>query len=100
MCTDADAVACPAVWRWMLPRADDRGMFRQLRRVEKPTRAARHQRELCRFSIRRRTKAPGTVAAGSHRITRSPSAETSIAQSPRLIDFSLRKGRTDVAPLA
>lgn len=47
MCTDADAVACPAVWRWMLPRADDRGLFRQLRRGEKPTRAARHRCELC-----------------------------------------------------
>lgn len=32
MCTDADAVACPAVWRWMLPRADDRGLFRALQK--------------------------------------------------------------------
>ena len=34
MCTDADAVACPAVWRGMLPRADDRGLFRALRKTK------------------------------------------------------------------
>jgi hypothetical protein len=100
MCTDADAVACPAVWRWMLPRADDRGLFRALRKTKNRRVPRATAVSSAAFRFVGGGKALATVAAGSHRITRSPSAETSIAQSPRLIDFSLRKGRTDVAPLA
>ena len=80
-------------------RADDKGLFRcTIIVAQKLTRAARQS--LNDLSAVGGGKALATVAARSHRITRSPSAETSIAQSPRLIDFSLRKGRTDVAPLA